>query len=66
MSKWKITSTHDIPAEMVKLGYARSIVIECDTVHIPLDEQRKQGDTTAHFNGFEIELHDGDTVEQVG
>lgn len=65
MSKWKITSTHDLPAELVELGFSRSIVIECETVHLPLDEQRRQGDATAHFNGFEIVLHAGDKVEQV-
>ena len=63
MSKWKITSTHGVPDEMVKLGFARSIVIECETAHIPQD---RQGDTIADFNGFGIVLHDGDAVEQVG
>ena len=63
MSKWKITSTHGVSDEMVKLGFARTIVIECETAHIPQD---RQGDVMADFNGFEILLHQGDKIEQVG
>lgn len=53
------------PVELDGMQFEQQIIIGSKAVNLPLQERIEQGGAVAYFNGFKIDIHPGDVIEEL-